>query len=422
VKTKSNIWIFALVLALIGGMFLLIWVGQPKESVSWHESYMPYDKNPYGTYVMYELLKNKYTDSGFYEININLDDYFGSSIQDSVSNYIFIGNWYFMDFLQFYRLRDFVKAGNTATIILNTPGDFLYYFDEYLPVVDFSSSIYKDKISANYLHPALQKESSYDYIKRNRTDTLFKHWPYFKPDKVDNNDSTGSFGIGSFNDTCYNFIGFNWGKGKLMIHSTPIAFTNYYLKDSLYLGYFESMLGHFNSGPVYFDMYNLYPHNSYQKNQQGINQGDSIFQFILNKPGLRWGWYLFLASILLYIVFRSKRKQRIIPVLPTKENTSLEYVETIGALYFQQKDHRKLALKEMKNVMAYIHRTYHLTGKEMDGRFIKKLSAKTGISESLLQKIKNEHHWIKQSEEISEERLTDFYRLLNHIYKIEEHG
>jgi Domain of unknown function (DUF4350) len=421
VKNKSHIWIIILVIALIGGMVLLIWGSQPGKQYIWNETYKTYDKNPYGAYVFYELLKNEFDKQGFHEINIHTDEYFEFPIRDTTSNYVFMGMRYFTDYAQFDRVIDFAEQGNQVFLIIKYPQEAAGIL---VDLMDENISLgFKNKLSieTNFLHPGIRNDKDYTYYFRNDHDTvLLPYWAYFTPESVNGNDSSRFEEIGSFNDSSYNVIRVQWGKGSIMIHTTPVAFSNYYLKDSFYLGYLEALLGHFNDGPVYYDIYNQYQHYSYQ--QESISQRENVFQFILAKPPLKWGWYLFLSGMLLFMIFRARRKQRIIPVLPVKENTSLEYIETIGALYFQQKDHRKLALKEMKNAMSYIHRNYHLTAKELDDKIIQKLSAKTGIPEVLLQKIKNEHHWIKQAHEISEERLTDIYRLLNHIYKIEEHG
>lgn len=65
----------------------------------------------------------------------------------------------------------------------------------------------------------------------------------------------------------------------------------------------------------------------------------SPFRYFLSQPPLRWALYLSMASILLFMIFTARRKQRAIPVIREPENKSLEFVELIGTLYYQKKDH-----------------------------------------------------------------------------------
>ncbi len=72
----------------------------------------------------------------------------------------------------------------------------------------------------------------------------------------------------------------------------------------------------------------------------------SPFRYFLSQPPLRWALYLSMVSILLFMIFTARRKQRAIPVIREPENKSLEFTELIGTLYYQKKDHADLVHKK----------------------------------------------------------------------------
>ena len=82
-------------------------------------------------------------------------------------------------------------------------------------------------------------------------------------------------------------------------------------------------------------------------NQTSKVVSDSPLRFILSQPALKWAWYLLLAGVLIFIIFNLRRTQRPIPILPKNLNTSVEFVKTIGNLYYQEGDIRNLIDKKI---------------------------------------------------------------------------
>ena len=147
--------------------------------------------------------------------------------------------------------------------------------------------------------------------------------------------------MGYFNDEFSNFARIKYGKGQLLLHTTPIAFSNFHLLREQNVEYAGRVFSHLVEGPIYWDNYSnvslalarrmndLAYYNPYKTfNDEGP------LQYILSQPALAWTWYLGLTLALLYLLFRAKRKQRVIPVLEPNHNTSLEFISTIGRLVF----------------------------------------------------------------------------------------
>src|SRR5690606_33173119 len=65
-------------------------------------------------------------------------------------------------------------------------------------------------------------------------------------------------------------------------------------------------------------------------------------KYILRSPALRWAWMCLMLIVILYFFVQSKRKQRAMDPPPEIENSNIEFAETMGRLYLQQKSFSKI--------------------------------------------------------------------------------
>jgi len=221
------------------------------------------------------------------------------------------------------------------------------------------------------------------------------------------------------NDTLINFMRAPYGEGTFYLHTTPIVFSNYHLLDSTNLAYANGAFSYLPPGKIYWDEYSktLEAVGRQRNNSQRQLSAESPLQYILSQPALTWAWYLLLAMGLLFLLFRTKRRQRVIPVLQPNTNTSLEFVSTIGRLYFLQNSHRKLALQKMKLFQNFVRERYQIRGHELDAEFIEKLIAKSEVSPKLIDKILLIHRNITNSKLVTENTLIDFHNLMDEFYR-----
>ena len=104
------------------------------------------------------------------------------------------------------------------------------------------------------------------------------------------------------------------GKGQLYLVTTPYLFTNYAA---------------------------LHPQLCRYQHQL-LSQLDDLLD---NEP-LRWALYTALAALLLFMVFTSRRRQRVIPYKAPPANHNLEFVRFMGSIYCQQHDSNDLLRKK----------------------------------------------------------------------------
>jgi hypothetical protein len=101
-------------------------------------------------------------------------------------------------------------------------------------------------------------------------------------------------------------------------------------------------------------------------------------RYILTTEPLKWAYYVTVLGLLFFILFEAKRKQRPIPVLTPPRNESMDFIKTIGNLYFEKGDHKNLASKKIQYLLEFIRSHYHLPTNRFDEDFFSLLSSKSG--------------------------------------------
>jgi hypothetical protein len=171
-----------------------------------------------------------------------------------------------------------------------------------------------------------------------------------------------------------NFIKVKYGEGEVYLHSQPVVFTNYYMlqkENYLYLSnLFKSIAP---NDWLWF------------VKDQDLEAGQSIsanpLRFIGQHPPLRWAYWLAWIGLILFIVFNSKRKQRIVPVIKPLENTTIDFAKTISNLYFQEKNYKDIIRKKIIYFLEKVRTLYHIETANLDDDFMLKLAHKSGKNE-----------------------------------------
>ncbi len=397
------------------------------QQYSWVEDYKEKSTDPYGTAILHELLEDYFPNKDLVDLKKSIYKEIPLATNDTTDNYLFIGEALYLDTNNIDALLQFVEKGNIAFISSKTiPYDLMFhlYYEEcnYNYWEDYDA--HSDSMSVlNFLNPSLRKEQPYEYRFLNKNLPRNYRWQYI--DSAYFCDEPYSFAeVGANHLGQINFAKKAYGKGTFYLHTTPLVFTNIQLLDQTGLDYVERALSHLHPGNIYWDTFSRTAENIGRRRNQRAGHGgsrgltaESPLKYILQQDSLAWAWYLFLALALVYLLFRAKRRQRVIPVLPENSNTSLEFISTIGRLYFIQNDHRELSLQKMKLFLGYVRDRYHLPTKDLTDTFAARLSAKSEIPLSVIQTIVKYYTNIKTSNVISEQTMIDFHLEMDKFYK-----
>ena len=139
-------------------------------------------------------------------------------------------------------------------------------------------------------------------------------------------------------------------------------------------------------------------------------------RYILKQPALKWAWFMALISLLFFMVFNAKRKQRIVKVIKPLENTTVAFTKTIGNLYYETKDHDNLIDKKITYFLEYIRRVYYLDTQLLDQKFIKFLSLKSGTDKVETKRLIDLITYLRAKRECTENDLLRLNKAIEEFY------
>ena len=413
-------YIILIIVAILVYLILNRW-NKSGQNVSWAETYTETSKAPYGSFALFELLKTYFPNQKFVEIKKGIEEELIVD-ESTKANYFFIGEAQYLDTSDVYKLLSFAEKGNNVMVISKTiPFDLMdkIYFKECNEHLwDELKVVFDTTADVALLHPNLKKESyHYTFYRNNKEQGYFWHYV----DSVYICDKPFSFvPLGTLNDTLTNFARVAFGDGYFYFHTNPLLFTNIHLVEDYGKDYASAVLSHLQEGTIYWDSYSRVPEFvGKNQNTPGTVAAPSStpLKYILSQASLAWAWYLSLALAMLYLIFGAKRKQRRIPVLEENKNTSLEFISTIGSLYFIQNDHRKLSLQKLKLFHAFVRNRYHIPAKEMDDIFVERLATKSEVDKAIINRIALFQKNIYSSNFVSEKTLIDLHQIMDQFYK-----
>ncbi len=410
--------IFLIILLALGVAAYFYYTNIEKVKHSWFETYKNDKKEPYDTYVISELLEKYFPSKTFTVMRKPLHQ---SLPRSTGNNYVFVGSGMFLDSLSEQKLLEYVNRGNNAflsvphlpytiedTLNLSTC-EYYYAFDS------FTDSI----VGLNFYDSAFKSEKSYKFSYRNLNDTVSYSWSYII-DTCVNSEKLPVY-YANMNDTFPNYMRVAFGQGYFFIHTNPIVFTNIQMLNKRSVEYASKVFSYLPEGDIYWDEFSKIPieYKSVDSNNGGgeLNWEKGPLYFILSQPALRMAWYLILALVFLFVLFRAKRRQRIIPVLIPNTNTSLEFAETIGRIYYLQNDHKKLASQKMKLFLESIRNRYNISTNTLDEVFFLKLSQKSQVPQNEIEKLFESYKTIDNQKNISEISLISFNQFIDNFYK-----
>lgn len=264
---------------------------------------------------------------------------------------------------------------------------------------DMVQDIYEDSVRLKLTlnTGARKKENTYTYKIFTVGGVFYKHSPKNARVLVEAEEDGGEVVA----------IRYTVGEGSILFVASPLLFSNYnmlYEENAELAWQLASWLPKEN--PTYWDTYLSSRPDTFSR-----------LRYIFATPTLRWAWYLGIAGILLYIFFWGKRKQQAIPVIEPPKNTTVEFVETIGQLYFQRNDNKNIARKRVQFLLEHIRNRYFLSTDYLDKVFMSRLAEKTGIPLKQIKSLFTIIRHIDNRNEISDEELMTLHRLIEDFYQ-----
>lgn len=414
-----------LVLGVAAVLFLGFFIYQytTANRYDWRITLEEKSKEPYGTYVIKDIMEHSIAKDSFHVLDKKVSVSLPEST-DGNSNFVFIGEALLLDSTDVDHLTDFVNAGNTVFISSLTIPDLLMDQVYYSPCDTFYwedyGIFYDTAVITNFVHPNLKadKNFSFPYVSQNIIQN--NYWQKIES-HVFCEEENYPIIINQGPDSMVTMAKFPYGAGAFYLQTTPIVFTNYHLTKKTGQEYTQKAFAHLKDGPIYWDNFSNVPakigRDRNWADNSPLEPKDGPLDYVLSQPPLAWAWYSLLSLGLLYLLFRAKRRQRMIPVLAENRNTSLEFISTIGRLHFTGQNHKRIALQKMDLLQSFIRSKYKLSIKASETDFTQKLSAASEIDESLIEKMFLIYKNIKSSEFTTDKTLIELHKLTHYFYK-----
>lgn len=397
---KSTTKILLLFIVIVGFVYFI--ESNKVTPINWNETYDTTEKIPFGAYILDQEIDKMFPNDSVVRFTQNLYEFFRKEdydLQKRTNLFTFMTNGYLDSFAR-ANLHAYVSKGNTALIYQDNVDELidgieintLYYNikDEVLDQKDISITLTNPNISTYAFKP--KNLNSYYFNIPDSMRTKIEVLGYLK-----------------YKGVLYpNLIRQKIGQGQLILGLQPIVFTNYNLLDSNNHIYTQGVLSYLPNQKTYFSVSKLTGENGYDSS--------SVLRFIFKNPALKWAWYFFLGTMLVFILFTAKRKQRVIPIIKPLSNTTVEFTKTVSNLYIQNKDYQDLINKHIIYTLENIRRIYWLDTTKLDERFIDSLQVKTKKNrEDILKFVNYVEAFRANPNYASEEMLIELNKLTEKI-------
>lgn len=209
-----------------------------------------------------------------------------------------------------------------------------------------------------------------------------------------------------------------YGKGEVIFVSSPLLFTNYGMLEGNTFVYIFRLMSYLADLPVYRT-------EAYVKTDAMLVAEQSPFREFIKRPPLRWALYLALLGVVLFMIFTARRRQRVIPIMSKPANRSLEFIQLIGTLYYQRKDHVDLVRKKFKLFAEELRKTagVDISDVNTDDREYLLLAEKTGMNSDRLKEVIRQIRLVLHSEgNISVEEMRSLIDAMDTIVRHAKNG
>ncbi len=385
---------FVIAFGVLLVLYVLAEVNRPKP-INWTVTMSKDDKNPFGSFILYKQLPDLFPNASINSYRLPVYDQI-NNYKDSNTAYLLLDPNLKLSDEDMNELLNYAVIGNHVFVSSFELGKQLE--DSLMLHRKMRVTMKKaDTSRLGFVNPAFRNEGQYNF-------SHFAVDGYFS--KL---DTTTTIVLGTNQNKEVNFVKIPYGDGAFYIHANPVCFTNYFMLTGPNAGYTATALSYLPSGlkRIYWDEY-------YKKGRAGNN---SPMQFFLSNTFLAWSYWIALVCILVFVLFEMKRKQRIIPVIAPLRNSTLDFVETVGKVYFNSHDNKNIALKKIHFLMEFIRTRFFLPTNHLNAEFMEMLSKKSGVPQAEIKEMMDQVNHLQLNGTVSDRALLQLSTTIDQFYK-----
>lgn len=403
----SNLQKILLVFFLFIMGFLVYIEATKPVPLNWYPSYSKSDKIPLGNYVLYEILKEHFSDQKL--IDVDTPPYIHLQNEEIHGTYLFINNTIGFDTVEQETILNWVGQGNTVFLSANT------FSKNLLDTLGLESSalIFYNRLDTqpvlNLVNENLKSPVPY-HIEKNLTVSYFN--------KIDTLTTT-VLGVSQpyedelkLDNPAVNFVKVPFKKGTFFLYHQPEVFTNFFILDQNNFTLTSKVLSYINTdSQIYWDNYY----------KTGRRVDISPLHILFSSKSLKWAYYILLIGVLLFVIFEGKRKQRSIRIIEPLANKTFDYTQTISRIYLENNDNNGIAKKMIVHFMEYIRMKLRVQTDQINKRFYEEIAMRSTNTltdtVSLFETIKT----VQEKTTISDQELLELHKKISQ-FKTRENG
>jgi hypothetical protein len=363
-------WFLFLLFGVAVALLIFLAAQSANKQYDWAPFFTAEERQPHGCFILHDYMNDLF-DGKVKTVRRTINDQFRRNEITSASNYIIINDVFNPTRDDVDQLCQFASEGGSVFISANAFGllsDTLNIWVSDAPqndlIINYNNSvedIEKQKGDTlkgiNFANPQLRAEKEYAFDRE-------QHQYVFR--RVDTANTT-ALGYDAFKNL--NFIRIKYGQGEFLLHTIPNAFTNYYMSAPITADYAFKVISHLPVQQTWWD----------EHYKAGLRENRDSRRYMLAQPALRLSYLVLIAGGILLLLFGGKRRQRPVPVLPPVVNTTLAFVETIGALYYRESNHQDIIAKKINYFLTTIRERFYVQTQIFDEAFLSRIENLSGV-------------------------------------------
>lgn len=378
--------IFTLVILTITIVQLIL----PKP-IDWTRNYQSKKKSPFGTYAINHLLKPTYTK----EITTNNQTFYNlEAFSKDSSTLLLIDDEINFSKVDYTAMHQFLKKGNSVLIVASSFRGILA--DSLKLKTRFDYENYYGNLDSLLI----KKGETLKFCASNLNSKKYPYTAIARIMEFSNYDSTLFKTILVTASRKAVAIRANINGGQLILCSAPDIFSNYFIANSTTREVAYNLLSYVpNKQFIWDENYKQFNEKSY-----------SPLKFIFENPTLYTAYLLTLLTIIIYMIFEGRRRQRIIPPTEPNTNTTLEFVNVISHVYYNTKGHQNIAHEKIKYFYETIRKRFNVNTTTINNELISEVSVLSGVDEKTVRNLFNYCEKILTLSELSDLELIELNR------------
>jgi hypothetical protein len=387
----KDLKIYLIAATILFVIYVVANINRPKP-INWAETFSNKDKIPFGTFIIYDRVKDLFPGAAITPQRQPVYNVLTDAAVKQAS-YIIVCNSISISKPDYEQLVKYMKQGNDIFIAASNFGSL---FEKNLGIdTKANFNVQQENSPVKFLNPALQTPQTY-LVDKGAGNVYFSKL-----------DTLKAVVLGGNLNKKANFIKYRFGKGNLYLMANPKMLSNYSMLTPQGAAYAATALSYIKTTrQIIWDEYYT----------QGSGEAESPMRVFLNTPQLSWAYYISIFSLLVFVLFEVKRRQRIIPVIEPLQNSTMEFVTVVGQVYYEKRNNANIAHKKVIFLLEHIRDHYRLKTNKLDHEFIDTLSKKTGIDSQFATNLVNAVNFISVQQHVTDRELIDLNKLIEKFY------